>query len=106
MIPIELTVEEQDDWHYRICWCDGENLSHQYPLYVARSYPLPRRLLAQGYNLKRQLIVRLRGADFELMHAAWAITHPTKPCSLRSVPNWHSIISPPPCVQNNTEQRQ
>jgi hypothetical protein len=25
-----------------------------------------------------------------------AITHPTKPCRLRSVPNWHSITSPPP----------
>jgi hypothetical protein len=32
-----------------------------------------------------------------------AITHPTKPCSLRSVPNWHSITSPPSCVQNNTD---
>jgi hypothetical protein len=38
--------------------------------------------------------------------AAWAITHPTEPCRQRSVPNWHSIASPPSCVQNNVEQKQ
>jgi hypothetical protein len=74
-IPLELMVEpDTHAWCYRACWCDGEpdstflaNIPESWldliPFMVAR------KLLEQGNNPDRLLIVRLRGADFDLMRA-------------------------------------
>src|SRR5438270_13204458 len=75
MIPFELMVEEQPDtWCYRVCWCDGEP-DNMFLANIPESwldlipYMAARRLLEQGNNPDRLLIVRLRGADFDLMRA-------------------------------------
>jgi hypothetical protein len=75
MIPLELVVEEQPGaWCYRVCWCDGEPDS----IFLANipepwldliPYMVARRLLEQGNNPDRLLIVKLHGADYELMRA-------------------------------------
>jgi hypothetical protein len=76
MIPFELIVEEQhgDAGCYRVCWCDGE----PDPVYLCNlpeiwldliPYMVARRLIRQHNNPERLLIVKLRGADYELMRA-------------------------------------
>ena len=75
MIPFELMVEEQPDTrYYRVCWCDGEpdstflsNIPESFLDLIP--YMVARRLLEQGNNPDRLLIIRLRGADFDLMRA-------------------------------------
>lgn len=78
MIPFELVVEQQADssWHTMYCvrWDDGEpdsvmlaNIPECWLDLIP--YMVARKLLEQGNNPDRPLIVRLRGADFELMRA-------------------------------------
>jgi hypothetical protein len=69
--PIELTVapHPDDSLLYRACWADGQMLlSHiPEPWLDLIGFMLARRLLEQGYNVERLLIVHLHGADYELM---------------------------------------
>jgi hypothetical protein len=86
MIPIELVA-------HRVCWSDGDSqLSHiPEPWLDLIGFLSARRLLEQGYDVNRLLIVRLQNADFELMRAplgaaaatpivniAAPVKHPTK----------------------------
>jgi hypothetical protein len=67
---IEITVVPQrEDCRYRACWPDGETLLTQVPesFLDLIGFMLARRLLEQGYAVERIFIVRLQGADFELM---------------------------------------
>jgi hypothetical protein len=75
-IPFELMVEEQpDSWCcYHVRWCDGEpdsvmlaNIPEAWLDLIP--FMAARRLLEQGSNPDRLLIVRLHGADFDLMRA-------------------------------------
>lgn len=70
---IEITVvpQREDHCRYRACWPDGETLLAQVPetFLDLIGFMLARRLLEQGYAVERILIVRLQGADFELMRA-------------------------------------
>ena len=73
MTPIELTVTPHQDDHslYRAGWADGDTLlSHiPEPWLDLFGFLIARRLLEQGYDVNRLLIVRLQGADFDLMRA-------------------------------------
>ncbi|MGO9401734.1 MAG: hypothetical protein ACLP19_28435 [Xanthobacteraceae bacterium] len=68
---IELTMRPHADngYLFEAIWNDGEvfiNGVHEGCIDLA---PFARRLLEQGYDTRRTLIVRLRGADYLLMHA-------------------------------------
>lgn len=56
---------------YDACWADGDALLAAVPEVYLDLIPfmLARRLLEQGYNPQRLLLVRLSGADYELMRA-------------------------------------
>lgn len=73
MTPIELTVTPHPDDHslYRACWSDGDTqLTHiPEPWLDLIGFLVARRLLEQGDDVNRLLVVRLQGADFELMRA-------------------------------------
>ncbi len=73
MTPIELTAMPHSDDHslYRACWADGDVLlSHiPEPWLDLMGFLIARRLLEQGYDVNRLLVVRLLGADYELMRA-------------------------------------
>jgi hypothetical protein len=75
MPNIELTVfpAHPDDscWVYKVCWNDGDVLIRDIPETVLDLIPfiVARKLLSQGYNTGRLLIVRLRGSDRDLMRA-------------------------------------
>lgn len=73
MTDIELTAlpHSDDPWLYKVCWPDGDvQLSHiPEPWLDLMGFLVARRLLEQGYDVNRLLIVRLQGADFELMRA-------------------------------------
>ena len=73
MTPIELTVTPHQDDHslYRAGWADGDTLlSHiPEPWLDLMGFLIARRLLEQGYDVNRLLVVRLQGADYELMRA-------------------------------------
>ena len=73
MTPIELTVTQHSDDSslYRASWSDGDTLlSHiPEPWLDLMGFLIARRLLQQGYDVNRLLVVRLLGADFELMRA-------------------------------------
>jgi hypothetical protein len=70
---IELTASphEKSSFLFKACWDDGDDLVSNVPYCYLDLLPfmIARTLLEQGYNLERQLIVRLRGADFEMMRA-------------------------------------
>ncbi len=96
MIPIELTVQEHPDspLHYRIVWLDGDLFLGAIPecwLDLA-PYMAARTLLEQGYNASRELIVRLQGADYELMRAPLGVV--AAPPSLATSP----VTQPTRCV--------
>jgi|SRR5271167_1104246 len=73
MIAIELEVmpHPDDDWLYKACWSDGDELMANVPYCLLDLMPwmIARALLEQGYKTDRLLIVRLRSADYELMRA-------------------------------------
>ena len=73
MTPIELTVTPHQDDHYlyRADWADGDVLlSHiPQPWLDLFGFLIARRLLEQGYDVNRLLVVRLQGADYLLLHA-------------------------------------
>jgi hypothetical protein len=76
MIPFELMVEPQPEscCCYQVRWCDGEPDSVMLanipePWLDLIPFMVARRLLEQGSNPDRLLIVRLCGADFDLMRA-------------------------------------
>jgi hypothetical protein len=56
---------------YRACWVDGEEFLSGIPeqLLDLSAFMVARRLLAQGYNSQRLLVVHLHGADYDLMRA-------------------------------------
>ena len=68
MTPIELTVTPHPDDHslYRACWSDGDTqLTHiPEPWLDLIGFLVARRLLEQGYDVNRLLVVRLQGADY------------------------------------------
>ncbi len=70
---IELTVMQQphDRWSYMACWADGDVLLSHIPTCWLDLMPLlvARKPLEQGYRLEDLLVVRLRGADYEMMRA-------------------------------------
>lgn len=71
---IELMVEPHADngMLYMACWPDGDptQLTHIGEIFLDLvPFMLARMLLSQGYNPQRQLIVRLQGADYDLMRA-------------------------------------
>lgn len=73
MTTIELMVTPHPDDHslYRACWSDGDTqLTHiPEPWLDLIGFLVARGLLSQGYDVNRLLVVRLQGADFELMRA-------------------------------------
>jgi hypothetical protein len=88
---IEMTVEEQDEYQYRVrydAWTyreprdDGRD-----KIFLANiplswvdiiSFMIARKLMDEGgYNVDRQLIIKLQGADRELMHAPLGIVAAT-----------------------------
>jgi hypothetical protein len=91
MTPIEMLVEEQnehqyrvryDAWHYREPRDDGSdkiflaNIPLSWLDLVA--YMVARKLLDEGgYDVDRQLIVKLQGADRELMRAPLGVVAAT-----------------------------
>jgi hypothetical protein len=79
---IKLIVEQQpDDNCYRVCWCDGEPYWREANipeiLLDLVPYMVARKLLSTGYRPDRILIVKLQGADYELMHAPLGIVAAT-----------------------------
>jgi hypothetical protein len=77
VIPIELTMQphREKPQLYFASWPDGEVQLPNIPesLLDLVPYMLARLLLDQGYNPARLLIVRLQGADYELMRAPLGI---------------------------------
>ena len=74
MNPIELTVlpdPHNGSPHYMVCWPDDESGPTCIPeIYLDLApFMAARFLLSQGYNPQRLLIVRLQGADYELLRA-------------------------------------
>ena len=73
MTPMELTVTPHQDDHslYRACWADGDMLLSYIPepWLDLIGFLIARRLLEQGYDVNRLLVVRLQGADYVLMRA-------------------------------------
>ena len=70
-IELMVTPHPDDGLLYMACWSDGEPLVHHIPEVWLDLMPFlaARKLFEQGYNAGRLLIVRLRGADYELMRA-------------------------------------
>jgi hypothetical protein len=81
--PLELLVEEDPDvgMSYRVVWCDKPDIilicNLPFCWIDLFSFMIARQLLAQGNNPDRLLIVRLRGADFNLMRAPLGIVAAT-----------------------------
>ena len=71
---IELMVWPHSDcgYLYKCCWGDGEALLDGIPeIWLDLiAFMVARNLLAQGYNPDRLLIVRLCGADYDLLRAS------------------------------------
>jgi hypothetical protein len=70
-VPIELTVmpDPADNWAFQVCWSDGRQHIGGIPETWLDLIPFmaARTLLSHGYEADRLLIVRLQGADYELM---------------------------------------
>jgi hypothetical protein len=73
MTEITLTVmpHHEDALHYMACWSDGEVAVHHIPEVWLDLIPfmVARTLLAWGYDASRLLVVRLEGADYDLLRA-------------------------------------
>jgi hypothetical protein len=86
MTPIELTVEPQDEFCFRVFWYDNHGQYHDYrdgdwrkDDVVLANVPLPmldlvpfmaaRKLIDYGYDPNRLLIVRIRGGDLDMLRA-------------------------------------
>lgn len=72
MNEITITVMPQpDSLHYMACWDEGERLFANIPELWLDLTPFmaARQLLEWGYDPNRLLIVRLQGADYELLRA-------------------------------------
>jgi hypothetical protein len=73
MIDIELTVKPHADngLLYEACWSDGDVVVRHIPEIFLDlvGFLAARQLVDWGYGLDRQLIVRLQGADYDLMRA-------------------------------------
>ncbi len=86
---IELMVRPHSDcgYLYKCCWGDGEALLDGIPeIWLDLiAFMVARRLLAQGYNPDRLLIVRLCGADYDCCVHRWGrppplrLSTPTRP---------------------------
>ena len=79
MNPIELTViPHNGSPHYMVAWPDDESGLTGIPeIYLDLApFMAARFLLSQGYNPQRLLIVRLKGADYELLRAPLAAAMP------------------------------
>ncbi len=76
-VPIELLVVQDPDhaWYYTARWHHGEvcrllNLEHVPEIWLDLiPFMAARILLSEGYNAERRFIVRLQGADYELMRS-------------------------------------
>jgi hypothetical protein len=72
-MPIELTVSSHHDDHsrYQVSWSDGSHLIVQIPeIWLGLiSFMSARALLEQGYKANRVLVIRLQGADYDLVSA-------------------------------------
>lgn len=70
-IPIELTVmpDPGDSWRFRVYWPDGDQQLGDIPDVWLDLVPFmaARILLSHGYDAERPYIVRLQGADREMM---------------------------------------
>ena len=79
MNPIELTViphPHNGSSHYMVCWPDDESGLTRIPEIYLNLAPFMVARLSQGYNPQRLLIVRLQGADYELLRAPLAAAMP------------------------------
>jgi hypothetical protein len=81
MNPIELTViphPHNGSSHYMVCWPDDESGLTRIPEIYLNLAPfmVARFLPSRGYNPQRLLIVRLQGADYELLRAPLASAMP------------------------------
>lgn len=103
MIPLELTVRPHPDdgFVYMACWSDGDTLLAHIPECWLDLVPfmIARRLLEQGNNAERLLIVRLEGADRELMRGPLAVVAAT-PLLNHDAPVWQ----PAQCVFRRRER--
>ena len=79
--PIELTVmpRADDNMLYQACWADGDvYVGSVHEIFLdLMAFMIARRLLEQGYNVRRLLIVRLQGAENELMRAPLGVVAAT-----------------------------
>ena len=93
MIPFELTVKPHPDDHclYAACWSEGDAQIDNIPEIWIDLIPfmIARKLLSQGNNPDRLLIVRLEGADYELMRAPLGVAAAT-PLINTAAPVWQS----------------
>jgi hypothetical protein len=101
MTPIEMLVEEQnehqyrvryDAWHYREPRDDGSDKIFLGNIPLAWvdivSFMIARKLIDEGgYDLDRELIVRLQGSDRELAHAPLGIVAATPLLNTKPVTN-------------------
>ncbi|MGA2311886.1 MAG: hypothetical protein ABSF87_05900 [Xanthobacteraceae bacterium] len=74
-VDIELTVKPhaEDGLLYAACWPDGDGaVVHHIPEIFLDLVPFlaARQLVDWGYGLDRKLVVRLSGADYDLMRGA------------------------------------
>jgi hypothetical protein len=92
MTPIEMQVEAQNEYQYRVRYDAWQYLAprddgRDNKIFLANiplswidiiSYMIARKLLDEGgYELDRELIVRLQGSDRELAHAPLGIVAAT-----------------------------
>jgi hypothetical protein len=71
-IVLTCMPHERNDLVYQACWSDGRVAICNIPEIFIDLLPFmaARVLLEQGFNPKRRLIVRLQGADYELLSAS------------------------------------
>ena len=77
MNPIEPTViPHNGSPHYMVSWPDDESGLTGIPEIYLDLAPFMAARLSQGYNPQQLLIVRLQGADYELLRAPLASAWP------------------------------
>jgi hypothetical protein len=102
MTPIEMTVEEQNEYQYRVryeAWTyrelrdDGRdkiflaNIPSSWLDVVA--FLVARKLMDEGgYDVDRQLIIRMQGSDRDLMRASIGVLAATPLPNTKPVTDW------------------
>jgi hypothetical protein len=103
MMPIEMQVEEQNEHHYRVrydAWHYREPRDvGSDKIFLANiplswldiiSFMIARKLVDEGgYDVERELVVRLQGSDRDLMHAPLGIVAATPLLNTKPVTQAH-----------------